>query len=94
MASRAQSARPSVRNAWSEQFTLTNETPSLSHSAHVAVSRHDSTRTHRSMSATRPSSSASGMNAPGGSSPRSGCSHRTSDSNPATAPVAKSTMGW
>ena len=51
-------------------------------------------RTQRPSGTISPVSSASGMNAIGGTRPRVGCCQRTSASNPTTASVSRSTIGW
>ena len=50
-------------------------------------------RTHWSISVMSPASVAIGRNAPGSSSPRSGCIQRMSASKPTVVPVATSTTG-
>ena len=61
---------------------------------HLAAWRHAVSRTHRPSGMIRPVSSASGMNASGGTRPRVGCCQRTSASKPTISVLSSVTIGW
>ena len=61
---------------------------------HCAASAQARRRTRSPMARIAPLSSATGMNSPGETSPRSGWFQRTSASTPMTAPPSSVTIGW
>ncbi len=88
---------PSTKDGWpnqrAEMFTATRigGTPARSQAwiwAQVACS------THSSMRRIRPRFSATGMNSPGSTSPRSGCCQRSSASTATMRPLPSSMLGW